>query len=194
MPITLGEFDHGLSHRRPRRVPDRGRHHGRVQDWLLPLHGRPGRVSYLAAIPRDVFKPLQRPARPPSGTWTSFSASKSNIEYGSSLCPTSCWWRSANLEATSLPSPTQAFSQEFRLCLLHPSVCMTKDPKFCAEEHARMRGGGQQSASMRAGAAEAQVARHDPGTRCLSTAPPCSRPWWSAGSVDSKPRLPRLPP
>ena len=28
---------------------------------------------------------------------------------------------------------TQAFSHEFRLCLRHPSVCMTTDPKFCAE-------------------------------------------------------------
>ena len=28
---------------------------------------------------------------------------------------------------------TQAFSLEFRLCLRHPSVCTTTDPKFCAE-------------------------------------------------------------
>ncbi|KAL1837599.1 hypothetical protein VTJ49DRAFT_3617 [Mycothermus thermophilus] len=28
---------------------------------------------------------------------------------------------------------TQAFLLEFTLCLRHPSVCMTKDPKFCAE-------------------------------------------------------------
>ncbi len=132
MPITLGEFDTDF----PTAIPDECLTETGITDEskIGNCNFMVGLVGFrIAPLYLEMYQNLYNARRDPRRYIDIILGLEEQHRRWEQSLPDDLWVEKCKPGSEIYALYTQAFSLEFRLCLRHPSVCMTTDPKFCAE-------------------------------------------------------------